>query len=389
MHRNSAYDFNRDELLDAFDSAGVALGVLDATGRLLSVNHTWSVDEPDRHVPTVLRIAPYHSCVEHVQQAARTGDEFAARLAAELGRLLERQVRRFRCEYFEPTEQRWFEITVNALSHRSGAVISSTDITTRKRAIAATATQIDELARNTRAATISSLAVAAGHELQQPIAAIMANADAALQYLRGRNVHGQLHEIVVGIAASANRATDIISRMRRLLSGEMPERRELDLNGLVTDVVSLLGEDALQRQLRIEAILDVSQPVVLGDAVQLQQVMINLLVNAMDVSANAVAGDRTVQIITQQHGNTAEICVTDHGPPLDPAALKRIFEPFYTTKRTGMGLGLYITRAIVESHGGSIAPRPNGDHGLNMLVKLPTLITESESFSPTVAAMKV
>jgi signal transduction histidine kinase len=179
---------------------------------------------------------------------------------------------------------------------------------------------------------------------------------------------------MIDISRAATRATEIIHRMRRMFSGGEPERAELNLNQLVRDVVELLGDDALRQRVRLDYDLDPREPTAFGDPIQLQQVLINLLNNAIEATVNALPAERTVTVTTRQVDGHLELRVSDHGPSLEPAALSRLFEPLYTTKRSGMGLGLYITRAIVESHGGHIsALRTDHDHGLTMRVRFPVI----------------
>ena len=258
------------------------------------------------------------------------------------------------------------------LSNSSGIIVSSMDVTARKFAAAATARQVDDLAKITRTTTMSLFAAAAAHELTQPLLAIQASASAARRRLDASgNSDPIVHDAVVAIGTAATRASDLIRRMRQLLSGGESERSELDINRMVGDVVELLNPDAHHRNTRIDVSLDPRQPIVFGDAIQLQQVLINLINNAIDVTVSSTPAERNIHVTTTRTPTTVEICVKDHGPTLDVDTLKRIFDPFFTTRRSGTGLGLYITRAIVESHGGSIAAYRLGDHGLSMQVTLP------------------
>ena len=374
MHNKVAVDYVRPMMLDVFQSVGVALGVLDADGTVVEGNTAWFADGSNRQIPLVLQSPFGKNCLHRLRLLADRQDS-AAKLLTGMESVLDAAVETFRCEWFEhEPDPRWFEVIVKRLERGRGAVISSMDVSTRKRAAAVTASQIDELARNTRLSTMSLLAAAAGHELNQPLLAIMGNAEAALVHLRDKSMRtARLREILIDIAHAATRATEIIDRMRRLLSGGSFERTEINLNVLVREVVQMLGDEALRRRVRLQCVLDPRNPTAYGDPIQVQQVLINLLNNAMDVTINAPLRERTVEILTREHANNVEICVNDHGPAVEPAALKRMFEPLYTTKRNGMGLGLYITRAIVESHGGYIEAERLSDHGLSMRVVLPAV----------------
>jgi signal transduction histidine kinase len=374
MHKHLAVEYVRPMIFDVFQSVGVALGVLDADGTLVQGNTAWFAEGSHRQIPLVLQSSFGKSCLFGLRPIADRQDN-AAQLLTGIESVLAAAVGTFRCEWFEhEPDPRWFEVIVNQLEHGRGVVISSMDVSTRKRAAAVTASQIDELARNTRLSTMSLLAAAAGHELNQPLLAVTANAEAALLELRDKSARtAQLREIIIDIAHAARRATEIIDRMRRLLSGGSFERSEIDLNAQVREVVQMLGDEALRQRVRLHYVLDPRNPTVYGDPIQVQQVLINLLNNAIDVTINAPARDHTVEILTAHRANNVEICVNDHGPALEPAALKRMFEPLYTTKRNGMGLGLYITRAIVQSHGGHIEAQRLSDHGLSMRVVLPAV----------------
>lgn len=373
MQRNRAADYGHTVLLDVFQSAGVALGLLDADGTLLHANSVWSENDGKRQIPRILQVDSGLNCTDELRVLAREGDPRAAQLLEGFERALGGAIRVVRCEWFEAhPEPRWFDLRISSLKKSRGAVISSLDVSGCKHATANTASQIDELARSTRLSSMSLLAAAAGHELNQPLLAVMANAETALLELRGTSEAAvQLREQITEITHAATRASEIIQRMRRLLSGNIVERIELDLNQLVRETIELMGNDALRGHVKVEYSLDNTNPTIYGDPVQLQQVVINLLTNAIDVTKNAAPAERSIRVVTARRGRNVEICVNDHGPALDPNALGRMFEPLYTTKRNGAGLGLYITRAIVESHGGVIDAQRIGDHGLSMRVTLP------------------
>ena len=372
MHRIEAQTLVQDVLSDAFDEAGVALAIFDDAGVLEVANSRWNSEGRERFAPEVLQVVPGASCLHSLRLRAQQGDESAERILLSLDRLRSGRVRTLRCEFYEAEHMRCFDITMTHLSNSGGIVMSSMEVTSRRFAAAAIARQVDDLARITRTTTMSLFAAAAAHELTQPLVAIQASASAARRKLDSNGAADPIvRDAVVAIATAATRASDLIRRMRQLLSGGQPERNELDVNQMVADVVELVNPDANHRNTRIDVSLDPRRPVVFGDAIQLQQVLINLIINAIDVTVNSAPAERNIHVTTTRTPTTVEICVKDHGPVLDADTLKHIFDPFFTTKRSGMGLGLYITRAIVESHGGSIAAYRLGDHGLSMQVTLP------------------
>jgi signal transduction histidine kinase len=373
MHWNHAETMTQDIVTDAFDEAGVALAVLDEEGVLEIANAAWCGEGRKRLAPKLLQLEPGGSCTQSLRLSAQHGDQSAERMLHAFERIRAGLVRSIRCEYYEADPRlRCFDITISLLSKGSGLVVSSMDVTARKFAAAATARQVDDLARVTRSTTMSLFASATAHELTQPLLAIQASASAALRMLDSNAAKDAVvHEAVAAIATAATRASELIRRMRQLLNGGQSERLELDINEMVADVVELVVPDADHRNTRIDVSLDPRRPVVFGDAIQLQQVLINLIINAIDVTSNCAPAERSIHVTTTRTPTTVEVCVNDHGPALDVDTLKRIFDPFFTTKRLGMGLGLYITRAIVESHGGSINAYRLGDHGLSMKVTLP------------------
>jgi signal transduction histidine kinase len=233
--------------------------------------------------------------------------------------------------------------------------------------------RLDRLAHASRAFTIGALGGSVAHELSQPLAAILSNTQAALRLLSADPPQVDLvREILVDIASDDQRAAEIIRRMRRMLQQGEPERVALDVNDVVREAVRLLADEALLRKVRIAVEPQQPLPRIHGDPVQLQQVLLNLLMNAFDAMEAVAAEERRLLLRTSRCGrDLVEIVVADHGPGVERHKLERIFEPFYTTKRTGMGIGLYITRAIVQAHGGRIEAAANGDRGLQVRVALP------------------
>src|SRR5688572_11540457 len=249
MQRNRAADYGHTVLLDVFQSAGVALGLLDADGTLLHANSVWYENGDKRQIPRILQVEPGVDCTGELSVLAREGDPRAAQLLRGFQRALGGAIYVVRCEWFEARpESRWFDLRISSIKKSRGAVISSLDVSTCQHAAAATASQIDELARTTRLSSMSLLAAAAGHELNQPLLAVVANAETALLELRGTSERAvQLREQITEITHAATRAGEIIQRMRRLLSGNAVERIELDLNQLVRETIDLMGSDALHR----------------------------------------------------------------------------------------------------------------------------------------------
>jgi C4-dicarboxylate-specific signal transduction histidine kinase len=231
--------------------------------------------------------------------------------------------------------------------------------------------QAQEAAHAGRVATLGELAASLAHELNQPLTAILSNANAARRFLEAEPPDlKEVREILADIAADDRRASEVIQRMRAMLRKGELDRRVLDLNELVTDAVRLVSSDAVLRQVRIDEQLATSVIQIIGDRVQLQQVVINLLLNGLDVSAE-LSHPRRIVIGTGAWNQEATVTLRDWGPGIPTEALAHIFEPFYTTKRAGLGMGLSISRSIVEAHGGRIWAANNSDGGATVGFAIP------------------
>jgi signal transduction histidine kinase len=234
----------------------------------------------------------------------------------------------------------------------------------RRRAESRARRSLGQLAHLDRVAAMGELATSLAHELNQPLAAILANAQAARRLLAApqpdlAEVRASLDDIV----DDDKRAGEVIRRMRALLRKEEFRPEPVDLNEAVRNVRRLLAHDAARRGVTVDAELAADLPHVRGDAVQLQQVVLNLLVNAFDAVAHCPAERRRVLVRTrQQVSGLVELAVEDSGEGIPAAHLGELFEPFFTTKANGLGMGLSITRSILELHGGAIVAQ-NLDQG--------------------------
>ncbi|NVM80020.1 PAS domain S-box-containing protein [Duganella sp. SG902] len=230
----------------------------------------------------------------------------------------------------------------------------SLNITKRKLAELEVQQHQKEVTHLARVAMLGELSGALAHELNQPLTAILSNAQAARRYLaRPAPPLDELGEIVDDIIAEDQRAGDIIQRLRRLFSKHEVPRQALDLRPLVGDVLRLLRNDLINHAVTVEASLGEAALPVRGDPVQLQQVLINLLMNACDAMAATPPGERRITLRAQAAGaDTVRLSVADRGGGIPDETLARIFDPFYTTKQRGMGLGLSICRNILTAHEG-------------------------------------
>jgi PAS domain S-box-containing protein len=228
------------------------------------------------------------------------------------------------------------------------------DITDRIHAEAALQRSQAELARVARVTTMGELASSIAHEINQPLAAIIASSNACRRWLKAQNL-SRAKDSLERVIADADRASEVIKRVRSLTSNTVPDHLEVNLNMAVREVLALMRGDLQARQVSLEVGLNDEIPLVSGDKVQLQQVVLNLVMNAIDAMA-PMTDRRRVLSITSQHGDSGAALVTvqDCGPGIESENVERIFQPFFTTKPGGMGMGLSISRSIVEAHGGRL-----------------------------------
>jgi signal transduction histidine kinase/ligand-binding sensor domain-containing protein len=231
---------------------------------------------------------------------------------------------------------------------------------------------LHDLAHVSRVATAGELATSLAHELNQPLAAIVGNADAGRRMLqRDGMTTAQVDEILDEIAREGRRASDIIRSLRQFLRRESGDRRLVDLREVVVEVLPILRNQLEEASTEVELELPDDLPPVRGDRTALQQVVVNLVVNAADAMRELPVGQRRVKIAAERYGDGVRLAVRDSGPGVPAALQSEIFEPFTTSKPGGMGMGLAICRSIVESHDGSIEVGSATGGGAVFLVTLP------------------
>jgi PAS domain S-box-containing protein len=250
---------------------------------------------------------------------------------------------------------------------------ASTDITHRKATDLELQEQRAQLAHVARISNMGELAASLAHELNQPLTAILSNAQAALRFMNSNPPElEEVREILEDIVKDNSRAGDVIRRMRALVKKEVLEFAAVDLAALVGDVLSLVHSDAILQNVTIT--LDVTDNLVpvRGDRIQLQQVVLNLLLNAFDAMKSRPKGEREVKIQLEDTGiDWVQLSVSDRGTGLSSEQLDRIFQPFFTTKREGLGMGLSICRTIIEAHGGHLWAENNLKHGATFYFIVP------------------
>ena len=217
------------------------------------------------------------------------------------------------------------------------------------------------------------LSASIAHEINQPIAAVIANANAGLRWLGARRPDlDEVQQALRRIVRDGTRAGEVIGRVRTLVEKVPPRLDRFDINEAIREVIPLIQAELQRNRVGLQTGLANDLPLVPGDRVQLQQVIVDLIVNALDAMAGVSDGIRELTIASGTAApNDVFVEVQDTGPGLDPASLDRLFQSFYTTKPDGMGMGLAISRSIVEAHGGRLSATPNEPRGAVFRMTLP------------------
>jgi PAS domain S-box-containing protein len=237
------------------------------------------------------------------------------------------------------------------------------DLTERKRAEEALHQAQMELAHVTRVATLGELTASIAHEINQPLSAMVNSANACVRWLAAQNLE-RAQQSTLRIVADGQRAGEIIGRIRALAQKAPPHKDWLDLNAMIRDVLALARSAVHRHGVVVETHLAAEVPWILGDRIQLQQVLLNLVMNAIEALSGVSAGPRALRISSEPVAATeVVIAVCDSGPGFEPQHLDRLFEAFYTTKPHGLGLGLAISRRIIEAHGGRLWATANAPQG--------------------------
>jgi C4-dicarboxylate-specific signal transduction histidine kinase len=231
----------------------------------------------------------------------------------------------------------------------------------------------NDLARAARLTTVGELTASIAHEVNQPLAAVVANSEAALNWLkRSPPAIAEVKESIGAAITAGERAAAVIIRIRRLLTKGSPTLTTVDMNKLVPSMLALVQASLAKRNIVVTCRLDPEVPIKYGDRIQLQQVVLNLINNAADAMADVSDRKRELVIRTNRIGaDRIKIAIEDTGRGFAESDVERLFQPFYSTKQDGMGIGLSICRTIVEAHGGTIKAKPNAPHGAILEVDLP------------------
>jgi C4-dicarboxylate-specific signal transduction histidine kinase/integral membrane sensor domain MASE1 len=353
-------------------SSGVA--VLDRTGTLLQVNDRW------RHLADGSRwmnAETGSNLMARCWEAFEGGDRLAGDVVAGLASVLEGSRAKFIVEHRTDTEAaaEWWSLTAVPLNRpEGGAVLTRADITDLRRAEMEAQRSRQELAHVSRVSTVGEMTASLAHQLNQPLAAIMTNAQAGTRILdSSRPDMNEVRAILHDIVKDDRRASDVIQRLRELLRKGQLEMTRVNLTSAIREVIDLVSSEAIIRNVAVTLNFEQEPVFVRGDRVQLQQVILNLIHNAMEAMHDSADTVRRINIDCRQGtGQQVLVTVQDSGPGIRPGTEDSIFEPFYTTKASGMGMGLSIVRSILEAHGGDIRAANDSTGGAIFEFFLPT-----------------
>ena len=254
------------------------------------------------------------------------------------------------------------------------------DVTERRLGEEALRSALADLERASRLSTMGQLTASIGHEINQPLAAIITNADACVLWLDAQRANlEEARRAAARIVRNGHRAADIIKSIRALTRKSAPEMVSLDINDLIGEVIVLMGAEFRRHGVGIETSLPSNLNSVVGDRVQLQQVILNLIMNGIEAMANSKRGQRRLKV-RSANGDSGHVVVAveDSGPGLDLAQADQLFEAFFTTKPDGMGMGLSICRSIIDAHGGRLWASPNRPNGAIFQFTLPTAVSDAD-----------
>lgn len=252
----------------------------------------------------------------------------------------------------------------------------NTDITERKRAAENLVSMQNQLAHMARVTTMGELAASIAHEINQPLAAVVTNGNACLRWMTLAEPNlDEARAAVTAIVQQGKRASDIIARIRAFMTKRPPQMSQLEINGLVREVLNLIDHEVQRNKVALRTELAGDVAVVVGDRVQLQQVVLNLLMNAVEATCAAAGSPKEVLVTSRNDTGRVIVAIQDTGVGIDPENLDRLFNPFFTTKPHGMGMGLAISRSTIQSHGGRLWAASNPGRGATFQFTLPAQVS--------------
>lgn len=359
------------------------VAILDARGIVLQVNDSWRRFAEAGHPSPFDRVrtgddymAAGREAIDILTRAGKPeGDIVAARVIAGVGSVLSREQRRFEMEYEQESAngREWYMMRVEALERSDGgAVVTRANVSARRRAQLEIEEQHRALTHLARVGVLGQLSGALAHELSQPLSSILSNAEAARHLLRRTPIDiDELNAIVGDIVSEDRRAAQVIDGLRAMLKRGETRMQAVDTERLVREVLELAHAELITRGVTATAVVAPGLPPVLADRVQIQQVLLNLILNAGEAMNGTTAGDRSL-VFSAVPAAPNDVCfsIRDRGVGIPAPLLDRLFEPFVTTKSEGLGLGLSIARTIIAAHGGRIWAENNPEGGATVFCVL-------------------
>lgn len=360
------------------------VAILDARGLVLEVNESWSryaaTPSPCPFERAQVGDNFLSACSDAAEkvEALRPADVShpARRALAGVRAVLTGECQRFEMEYDQVHDgrQEWYFLRAEAFERADGgAVLTRANTSARRRAQLEIEEQRRELSHLSRVAVLGQLSGALAHELRQPLSSILANAEAARRLLRHQSIDvEELRAILQDIVAEDRRAAGVITGLRAMVKrGEM-RRNPIDVGELVSEVMDLAHAELITRRVTANTLVEANLPPLVADRVQVQQVLLNMILNASEAMSSVADGERRLLLSVSALEESVRFSVTDSGGGISPSLVDRLFEPFVTTKAEGLGLGLSISRAIVAEHGGRIWAENNPTRGATVHCVLPS-----------------
>jgi C4-dicarboxylate-specific signal transduction histidine kinase len=382
-YREEALRENEELYRMVLDSLKIHIAVVDRDGNIVTVNKQWNSFGRGIGGISPATMAVGANYLEACRQAWMQGNETVRQALAGLQAVIDASRQAFEMEYEcrspETSSSVWYRMSAIRLPQQRGIVVSHLDITERKRAEEALHKAQTELAHVSRVTLMGELAASIAHEINQPLTAVITNADLCLDWVQCADPDwNQIREILEDVVRDARRVSDVSGGIRALLRKSVPAKAPLSINEAISEVCALVRSEVTLKRVELRVELATNLPLVMGDKVRLQQVLLNLIKNGIDAVAPTKEGSRELLIRSaRQAPDELLVTVRDSGVGLGPEELERAFEPFFTTKKQGLGMGLSISRTIVHDHQGRMWAAPNLDGGLTLCFTLPAYREET------------